>query len=255
MIKDIVLGNRRNNILSYIQKSRLAKATVIGNCVCVYYLFFSQSKLEIRNMITIGIIGLLLFNLYCIPVRVMTHKKIGIWSKIVFLILCVAVCMLIVDIRYKTGLFMGQNIDMIEISSAFTFFFLLFTSWLKWKSHQNEKWHLKKYKDINEMEGHDFEYYCADILQKKGFSHIEVTPGSGDYGIDIIAYKDGLKYGIQCKRYSSTVGWHAVEEAMTGSKYYGCDIAVVMTNSVFSKQAIEGAERVGVRLWGKIGVK
>ena len=63
MIKDIVLGNRRNNILSYIQKSRLAKATVIGNCVCIYYLYFSQSRLVIRDMITIGIIGLLLFNL------------------------------------------------------------------------------------------------------------------------------------------------------------------------------------------------
>lgn len=254
MIKDIVLGNRKNNILSYIQKSRLAKVMVIGNCICVYYLYFSQNRLEPKKIVAIGIIGLLLFNLYCIPIRIMTHKKIRIWTKIVFLMLCGAVGLLCIDIRHKSGCFMEQSMDMTEISSALTFFLLLFTGLIKWKSHQNEKWHLKKYKDINEMEGHDFEYYCADILQKKGFSHIEVTPGSGDYGIDIIAYKDGLKYGIQCKRYSGTVGWHAVEEAIAGSKYYGCDVAVVMTNSVFSKQAVEGAERVGVRLWGKMDI-
>ena len=52
---------------------------------------------------------------------------------------------------------------------------------------------------INTMDGHDFEYFCADLLRKNGFDKVEVTKGSGDQGIDIIAFKDGIKYGIQCK--------------------------------------------------------
>ncbi|MDD3142074.1 MAG: restriction endonuclease [Lachnospiraceae bacterium] len=37
------------------------------------------------------------------------------------------------------------------------------------------------------MEGHEFEYFCADLLRKKGFIAVEVTKVSGDYGIDILA--------------------------------------------------------------------
>ena len=40
---------------------------------------------------------------------------------------------------------------------------------------------------MDEMEGHDFEYYCADLLRKDGFSNVEVTKGSGDFGVDILA--------------------------------------------------------------------
>jgi len=103
--------------------------------------------------------------------------------------------------------------------------------------------------DIDLMEGHDFEYYCADLLKRKGFRKVTVTQGSGDYGIDIIAWKDNVKYGIQCKRYSGNVGYRAVEEAYTGASIYNCDRAVVMTNSKFTKQAMSGARRLGVELW------
>ena len=43
---------------------------------------------------------------------------------------------------------------------------------------------------FDEMEGHDFEYFCAELLQKHGFLDVQVTKGSGDYGIDILAEKD-----------------------------------------------------------------
>ena len=49
------------------------------------------------------------------------------------------------------------------------------------------------------LEGHEFEHYCAELLRKKGFIEVEVTKGSGDYGADILAEKDGVTYAIQCK--------------------------------------------------------
>lgn len=106
-------------------------------------------------------------------------------------------------------------------------------------------------KPYDQMEGHAFEYYCADILDKNGFSNIEVTKGSGDQGIDIIAYKDGIKYGIQCKCYASDIGNKAVQEAFAGKTYYGCHVAAVLTNRYFTKSAKELAETNGVLLWDR----
>jgi hypothetical protein len=54
---------------------------------------------------------------------------------------------------------------------------------------------------IDGMEGHEFEYFCADILEKNGFTNVSVTRGSGDQGVDVLATKDGIKYAIQCKNY------------------------------------------------------
>lgn len=98
-------------------------------------------------------------------------------------------------------------------------------------------------------DGHQYEYECARILKKKGFRRVNVTKGSGDQGIDVIAYKNGKKYGIQCKYYSSPVGNHAVQEVFAGAKHYNCDIAVVMTNNTFTKSAKELAKSTGVELW------
>ena len=53
----------------------------------------------------------------------------------------------------------------------------------------------------NNMDGHEFEYFCADLLRKNGFSNVIVTPASNDYGVDITAIKDGKRYAIQCKRF------------------------------------------------------
>lgn len=101
------------------------------------------------------------------------------------------------------------------------------------------------------MDGHDFEYFCADILSKNGYSDVEVTKGSGDQGIDIIAFKDDIKYGIQCKRYSSTIGNKAVQEAFAGKTFYGCHVAAVLTNQYFSASAVELAQKNGVLLWNR----
>ena len=52
------------------------------------------------------------------------------------------------------------------------------------------------------MDGLQFEHRCAELLRYRGFHKVTVTKGSGDQGIDILAQKNGLKYGIQCKYYS-----------------------------------------------------
>ena len=108
----------------------------------------------------------------------------------------------------------------------------------------------KKSPDVFEdMEGHEFEYFCADLLADRGFTEVEVTKGSGDYGIDILAEKDGVTYAIQCKNYAGAVGNTAVQEAYAGAEYYGCDIPVVVCPTDFTIPARELAESTGVELW------
>ncbi len=104
---------------------------------------------------------------------------------------------------------------------------------------------------IDVMNGHTFEYWCAELLRQNGFTDVSVTPGSNDQGIDVLAYKDGLKYGVQCKCYSNDLGNKPVQEATTGRAVYGCDIAVVMTNRHFTKGAVEAANATGVWLWDR----
>lgn len=105
--------------------------------------------------------------------------------------------------------------------------------------------------DIDLMEGHDFEYFCAGLLRKHGFLEVEVTKGSGDYGIDILAEKDGVTYAIQCKCYGAPVGVKAVQEAYAGRDYYDRMVGAVLTNQYFTAPAVEAAKRLKILLWDR----
>lgn len=104
---------------------------------------------------------------------------------------------------------------------------------------------------VDEMEGHDFEYYCAGLLRERGFLEVEVTSGSRDYGVDILAEKDGVTYAIQCKCYSTPVGVSAVQEAYAGRDYYDRMVGVVLTNQYFTAPAVEVAEKLKIMLWDR----
>ena len=101
------------------------------------------------------------------------------------------------------------------------------------------------------MEGHDFEYYCAELLKNNGFQEVEVTKGSGDYGVDILAQKDGVTYAIQCKRYGAPVGVKAVQEAYAGRDYYDRMVGAVLTNQYFTQPAVEAAQKLKILLWDR----
>ena len=90
--------------------------------------------------------------------------------------------------------------------------------------------------DIDNMNGVKFEYYLADILRKRGFTNVKVTE-KYDLGVDIIAQKDGVTWGIQAKRYSSIVKLAAVRAAYTALSHYKCERAMVVTNNYFSNPA------------------
>lgn len=101
------------------------------------------------------------------------------------------------------------------------------------------------------MEGHVFEHFVADILKGVGYYNVEVTPGSGDYGVDILAEMNGVRYAFQCKCYSSPLGLKPIQEVNAGKYHYKAHVGVVVTNSTFTPAAVEIAEDTGVLLWDR----
>ena len=104
---------------------------------------------------------------------------------------------------------------------------------------------------MDEMEGHDFEYYCADLLKANGFLEVEVTKGSGYFGADILAEKDGITYAVQCKCYDKPIVVKAVQEVYAGRDYYDRMVGVVMTNQYFTQPAVELARKLNIMLWDR----
>lgn len=104
---------------------------------------------------------------------------------------------------------------------------------------------------IDSLEGIEFESFITQLLKYLGFNNVYKTPKSGDYGVDIIAEKNNVKYAIQCKRYINAVGNKAIQEVYSGKDFYECHVAIVATNSYFTNNAIRQAEKNKVVLWDR----
>ena len=108
--------------------------------------------------------------------------------------------------------------------------------------------------EIDTMSGTEFEDFMAEILHRSGIEVLELTKASGDFGADIIVMHEGERTAVQCKRYSRPIGVKAVQEAVSAKDYYKCTKAAVITNSTFTRQAVELAAESGVILWDREAV-
>jgi hypothetical protein len=104
-----------------------------------------------------------------------------------------------------------------------------------------------KLADVDNMEGLDFEQYVGRLLVDRGFT-VHVTSASNDLGVDIVAERDGQRYAVQVKRHSSVVSRRAVSDAVAGKQHYGFQHAMVVTNSYFTRGAVELAHSTGCEL-------
>lgn len=92
------------------------------------------------------------------------------------------------------------------------------------------------FKNIDTMGNLEFEHYVAMLLKNNGYHNVSLTE-KYDLGVDIIAEKDGVRWGVQVKHYSGLVKASAVRQVVTGLKLYGCDRAMVVTNGTYSTTA------------------
>ena len=105
--------------------------------------------------------------------------------------------------------------------------------------------------DLDDISGTDFEALTCDILASNGFELAQSTKASGDFGVDVLAYRDGISFAIQCKRYNYDVGIEAVQQVYAGRAFYECHVAMVLTNQYFTPAARKLADKIGVVLWDR----
>lgn len=128
---------------------------------------------------------------------------------------------------------------------------------LKWLLRRLQNIYLKRYissitiDSIDSLSGEEFEdllyYYFSSI----GFK-VKKTKKSHDYGADLIILGKTKKIVIQCKLYyNHSVGNSAIQEIFTATNYYNAEKGLVITNSYFSKPAINLAESSGIILWNR----
>lgn len=137
-------------------------------------------------------------------------------------------------------------LQVVEIGAA-----LLLFAILAWAALRAGRRYSRRDNAFDQMEGHEFERFCAQLLKQHGFVEVEVTRGSGDFGVDVLAEKDGVTYAVQCKRYDAPVGVKAVQEACAGREYYDRMVGAVMTNQYFTQPAVEAAKRLKILLWDR----
>lgn len=104
---------------------------------------------------------------------------------------------------------------------------------------------------IDMLDGWQFEEYVSSLLKRIGYKNVKVTSGSGDFGADVIAEKDGQKIAFQCKRFSDRVGPKVVGEVLRGMNRYNCTKGIIITNNYFTDQAIKEAQISHIELWDR----
>lgn len=102
------------------------------------------------------------------------------------------------------------------------------------------------------MTSADFRDYCAELLKKNGFKTRKV-PYYTD--IDIIATKDDTTYAFSCNCCSDNDNIDVNEVLLfaTAVKHSSLNInvAVILTNQFFTKQAEARASKAGIILWDR----
>lgn len=108
---------------------------------------------------------------------------------------------------------------------------------------------------VDKMDGIEFEALLAEYFKLNGY-HVVLTPPSNDYGADLVLGKGGETIIVQAKRYTGhKVGNSAVQEIVAAMPYYKATQAMVVTNSFYSKNAVELAKANNVLLWDRNDIK
>ncbi|MFC6301868.1 restriction endonuclease [Pseudomonas sp. CCM 7893] len=107
---------------------------------------------------------------------------------------------------------------------------------------------------VDAMDGFQFEDFLVEIFRTIGYD-VKETKRTADQGADLFVSRFGKNMVIQAKNYTGSVGNSAVQQAISAKAFYGCDEAMVVTNSYFTKSARELANTAAVRLIDREGLQ
>jgi restriction system protein len=89
---------------------------------------------------------------------------------------------------------------------------------------------------VDSMTGIEFEEYVAAVLRGIGY-RVETTKVTGDFGVDLIATKEGVRTAVQCKRQARAVNGSAIQQVVAGAKVHDCSKTMVVSNHRYTSAA------------------
>lgn len=106
--------------------------------------------------------------------------------------------------------------------------------------------------NFQNLNPYDFEEFIAELFEKMGYK-ARRTPGSGDYGADVIAKKDNEIILIQTKRYKegNNVTPEDVQRTLGAMHKYHAKKSVLITTSSFTVRAKTLERDAPIELWDK----
>lgn len=110
-----------------------------------------------------------------------------------------------------------------------------------------EEWNIKSI--VRNMDPYEFESLIADLWDYKGYE-TQVTQGSGDKGIDVIAKDSNETIAIQAKRYnpdSNKVGSGDLRDVAGAIAQQGMNNGIIVTTSEFSSTALSDKNDINSR--------
>ncbi len=106
---------------------------------------------------------------------------------------------------------------------------------------------------LRELDGPRFEHFVAHLMEAMGY-RAQVTPASGDGGVDVIAHRDPLGLEppiikIQCKRVVGGIGAPEVQKLTGSLAPGGSELGLFVTLGTFFRDAVHiGRTRQDLRL-------
>ena len=100
------------------------------------------------------------------------------------------------------------------------------------------------------MTPEEYEHLVAEVLRSEGWD-AHVTPYVRDYGLDVVAERDGRRLGVQAKMYGGANRSISVETVMltyAAAAYADCGEAMIVTDSRVLDDARQVADKLRVAL-------
>lgn len=96
----------------------------------------------------------------------------------------------------------------------------------------------ERQRKIQEMTGKQFEIFVAGLFSRKGY-YVEMTPDSGDHGIDLRLSRSGRRGVVQCKRWNGIVGEKELRDFFGAMCHENVEFGFFVAGTEFSSSAKE----------------
>jgi|GEM_PF-5676704 hypothetical protein len=104
--------------------------------------------------------------------------------------------------------------------------------------------------DVDLMNDEEFESFIISLFFKMGYKAIS-TRMAGEFGVNLIASKNGNRIGIQAKCNLSNISEAEIRLLLDGLDHYQLKQGLAITNMYFTAQAVSLAEASGIVLWNR----